>query len=104
VQNRAGRTVMRSTRSAPALAHLKWDKLENRRNKHIFKLVNLCLQKRSPQFLHNYFVYNREINARITRQSNLLHLAKVRTEAAKKSFFYNGCVVFNNFKRNCDVM
>jgi hypothetical protein len=104
LQNRAGRIVMRSIRSAPALARLKWDKLENRRNKHIFKLVNLCLQKRSPQFLHNYFVYNREINARITRQSNLLHLAKVRTEAAKKSFFYNCCVVFNNFKRNCDVM
>ena len=36
-----------------------------------------------------------------TRQSNL---AKVRTEAAKKSCYYNGCVVFNNFKRNCDGM
>ena len=39
-----------------------------------------------------------------TRQSNLLHLAKVRTEAAKKSCYYNGCAVFNNFKRNYDGM
>ena len=36
--------------------------------------------------------------ARVTRQSNLLHLPRVRLETTKKSFFYNGCVVFNSFK------
>ena len=79
---------MRSTRSAPALANLKWNSVEDRGNKHIFKLVNLCLEK-TPQFLHNYFSYNRDIITRSTRQSNFLYLPKVRTEAAKKSFYVN---------------
>ena len=96
LQNRAGRIVMKSSRSAPALANLKWNSLESRRNKHILKLVYKCLAKKAPQFFHDYFIYNREIISRITRQSNLLHLPKVRTEAAKRSFFYNGCAVFNN--------
>lgn len=87
---------MRSSRSAPTLAHLNWDKLDNRRNKRNYKLVNLCLQKKSHQFLHNYFVFNRKIVAKTTRQS--------RTEAATQSFYYNGCVGFTNFKRNCDGM
>ena len=39
--------------------------------------------------------YNKDIIERKTRQSNLLHLTKVRTESAKKSFYYNGCTVFN---------
>ena len=86
---------MRSTRSAPALANLKWNSLKDRRNKHIFKLVNLCLEKKTPQFLHNYF-------SRSTRQSNILYLPMVRTEAGKKSFFYNGGIVFNNLRRSCD--
>ena len=44
----------------------------------------------------NYFTYKREIISGITRQNNLLHFRKVRTEAAKRSFFCNGCAVFNN--------
>ena len=32
---------------------------------------------------------------KVTRQSNNLHLPRVRTEQAKKSFYYNGCVVYN---------
>ena len=50
LQNWAARIVMRSTFSAPALANLKWDSLENWRNRHIFTLVNLCLEKKTPQF------------------------------------------------------
>ena len=68
LQNRAARIVMRSTRSALALANLKWNSLEDRRNKHIFKLVNLCLEKKTPQFLHNYFFYNRDVITRSTRK------------------------------------
>ena len=50
LQNRAGRIVMKSSRSAPALANLKWNSLESRRNKHILKLVYKCLAKKAPQF------------------------------------------------------
>ena len=56
---------------------------------------------KAPQFFNDYFIYNKEIISRITRQSNLLHLPKVRTEAAKRSFFYNGCAVFlKDFSRD----
>ena len=85
LQNRAARIVMGS-RCSSALANLKWDSLEDQRNRHIFKLVNLCLEKKTPQFLHHCFSYNRDIIRRSTRQSNFLYLPKVRTEAAKKLF------------------
>ena len=87
LQNRGGRIVMMTTRSAPALANFKWDSLESRRSKHIFNLVHKCLVKKTSPFLHNYFIYNREINAMFTRQSDLLHFPNVRTETAKNSFF-----------------
>ena len=49
-----------------------------------------------PQFLMNYFTFNRDITSRTTRQSNVLHLPKVKTESAKKSFYFNGCVIYNS--------
>ena len=100
LQNRGGRIVMMTLRSAPALRNYKWDSLERRRSKHIFNLVHKCLLKKTPPFLHNYFLYNREINGRFTRQSNFLNLPNVRTETSKKLLFYNGCVVLNNYSLN----
>ena len=72
--------------------------LENRRKKHVYRSVTKCMNGKFPQFFINYFNYNREIMGRQTRQSNLLHLPRVRTEAAKKSFFYSGAQIFNYFK------
>ena len=40
------------------------------------------------------FVFNKDICARSTRQSNLLHLSAMRTEVARRSFFYRGSTVF----------
>ena len=48
-----------------------------------------------PQFLCDNFSFNHQLTVRTTRQSNLLHLPRVRTEMAKKSFYYNGVKVFN---------
>ena len=56
------------------------------------KLVNKCISGNCPQFFKQYFNFN---NTR-TRQRNLLHLPHVRTETAKKSFYYHGCVVYNS--------
>ena len=42
----------------------------------------------------NYFRFNKDVVARTTRQSNNLHLPYVRTETAKRSFYYNGCQIF----------
>ena len=42
------------------------------------------------------------ISSRVTRQSNLLHLPRVRTEIAKRSFYYNGCKIYNA-KSKCNL-
>ena len=95
LQRRAARTVTGFTSSDEALEYLKWDSLELRRDLHVFKLVKKCLLGKSPQFFKNYFVFNRDILQRTTRQSNKLHLPKIRTECARKSFYFYGCKVFN---------
>ena len=65
----------------------------------MFNLVKKSLDGAVPQCLTNYFTFNRDICARQTRQRNQLHLPRVRTESAKRSFYYNGCVhvVYNSF-------
>ena len=45
--------------------------------------------KNATSLSPDYFIYKREIISSITRQNNLLHFPKVRTEAAKRSFFCN---------------
>lgn len=95
LQNRAARTVTKCSNSESALSNLKWANLECRRERHVFKLVKKSLSGQCPQFLRNYFTFNKDVVKRVTRQSNLLHLPKVRTETGKRSFYYNGCIVFN---------
>ena len=95
LQNRAARIVARTVRSNPALDVLKWPTLEERRRKSVFKLVKKCLQGQCPQYFKEYFKRNNTIHARATRQGNLLHPPAVRTEIAKRSFYYYGCTLFN---------
>jgi hypothetical protein len=77
---------------------LKWQSLRSRRDEHICKLVRKCIDGRCPQYFKNYFVFNKDICKRLTRQSNLLHLPAIRTEIGKRSFDYHGSVVCNNSK------
>ena len=41
----------------------------------------------------------RNSQTRLSRQRDLLHLPSVRTEVVKRSFYYHGCKVFNNFSK-----
>ena len=91
---RAARIVARTVHSNPAMDVLKWPTLEERRRKSVFKLVKKCLQGQCPQYFKEYFKRNNTIQARTTRQSNLLHPPAVRTEIAKRSFYYYGCILF----------
>lgn len=46
-------------------------------------------------FLRNYITF-KIVTCRTTHQSNLLHLPRVmKLECTKRSFFYNGCLVYN---------
>ena len=66
---------------------LKWPSLRSSRDEHILKLVRKCIHGQCPQYFKDYFVFNKDICARSTRQSNLLHLPAIRTEVAKRSRF-----------------
>ena len=95
MQRRAARIVTKLNSSDKAMDSLKWSPLEARRNYHVFKLVKKSINGRCPQFLKNYFTFNRDIVSRNTRQSNKLYIPKVRKEVAKRYFYYNGCIIFN---------
>ena len=69
-------------------------------NAHILGLVKRCLNNNVPRFLKNYFNLNKEVISRETRRSNFIYFPAVRTETVKKSFYYNGSVVYNNYLVN----
>ena len=80
------------------LPSLAFETLADRRDKHILKFVKKCIEGKGPQFFSNYFKSNHDISKRITRQKHHLHLPRFRTECGKKSFKYQGCVIFNKFQ------
>jgi len=53
--------IQRTDSSDDALAHLKYDTLGLRREMHRAKSAKKCLNKRCPQFLNDYFYFNRDI-------------------------------------------
>ncbi len=91
LQKCAARVISRYSRSDDAMENLRWDSLESRRDLHVLKLVKKCILGN----FNNYFVFNRDVSSRITRQSDKLRLPKVRTECAQNSLYYYGCKVFN---------
>ena len=97
LQKRVGRIVIKTPSTDTAMKALKWPSLSFRRDEHMLKLVRKCIHGRCPQYFKNYFVFNKDICARSTRQSNLLHLPARRTEVAKRSFYYHGSMVFNSY-------
>ena len=86
---------MQTDSSDDALDHLGYVSLELRRETHVLKLVKKCLNKRCPQFLMDYFYFNRDVLPRRTRQSDRLRLPTIKLEGTKKAFYYHGCTVFN---------
>ena len=103
LQKRVGRIVIKTSSSDTVMKALKWPSLRSgRRNEHILKLLRKCIHGRCPQCFKNYFVFNKDICTRSTRQSNLLHVPAIRTEVAKRSFYYHGSIVnVHNIERFC---
>ena len=93
LQSCAARITMNISDSDEAIDKLKWPTPQNRWENHVF--VQKCIKGHCPLFFKNYFTFDNEVHDRTTRQSNMLHLPKVRTETTKSSFYYNGCKIFN---------
>ena len=98
LQRRAGRIVCRASSSEDAIEKLNLTTLAYRQSKHTLNLVNKCINRQYPQFFKNYFTFNKHLYSRDTRQKNLIHLPSVRTEIAKRSFYYYGSIVYNSSK------
>ena len=96
LQRRIGRIVLKTSSSDTAMQALKWPSLRTQRDDLILKLVRKCIDGHCPHYFNNYFVFNKHICTRSTRQSNLLHLHAIRTETARRSFYYHGNTIFNN--------
>ena len=74
LQRSAARIVMRSNNSVCTLNYLKWSSLNQRRDSHVFTLVNKCIAGKCPSFFKHYFAMNRDIVSRTARQSNRVRL------------------------------
>ena len=95
LQRRAVRKILQPDSSDDGLERLGYETLKFRRETHTVKLVKTCSNKLCPQFLVDYFYFNRDILQKKTRQSNHLRLPSVKLECTKKAFYYHGCVLFN---------
>ena len=73
LQKRVGRIVNKTFTSDTVMQALKWPSLRSRGDEHIHKLVRKCIDCCCPQYFKNYFVFNKDICARSTHQSNLLY-------------------------------
>ena len=65
-----------------------------RRDMHTINLTFKCLKRSPPMFFKDYFKVFRTIHNTRGIGHNLL-FPKVRTEIAKKSFYFNGSKLFN---------
>ena len=81
--------VARKNSGEEAVEILKWSNLDSRRQELIVKLVMINVSK---AVAHNILdlTFNNQIHSRATRQKNKLHPPAIRTEAAKRSFYYHG--------------
>ena len=89
-QRRAAKIVLKTKDS-----DLKWLPLSMRRDMHTINLTFKCLKGSPPMFFKDYFKVFRTIHNTRGSGHNLL-LPKVRTETARKSFYFNGSKLFNN--------
>ena len=93
-QRRAARIVLK-TKDSDAEKNLKWLPLSMRRDMHTINLTFKCLKGSPPMFFKDYFKVFRTVHNTRGSGHNLL-LPKVRTETARKSFYFNGSKLFNN--------
>ena len=60
LQRWAVRIITRNSSSDDAMKCLAYHSLELRRQEHVYKFVKRCISRKTPQFFHDYFVFNRD--------------------------------------------
>ena len=70
---------------------LGWDTHTRRRENHIVKLVEKCLQGTAPSYFSNYFQLNykrHDIHDYDIRNKNKLVIDRIKLESTKRAFFF----------------
>ena len=104
LQRRACRIVCRDTvcgelSSDLLLQRLGWELLHVRREKHVLKLVQKCINGNVPEYFKNYFTKRHmNVHDHLTRYRSLLYQERIKLEHTKLAFFYKGTTIFN---RDC---
>lgn len=66
---------------------------------HTKELVNKCLKEHVPDLFKNYFNTGRsDIHSLFTRGSTNLFIDNNRIEAAKRTFYFKGVIIFSIFR------
>ena len=106
IQNRAARVITKTsydTRSRLLRKKLHWDTLAVRRKKQKVTLVFKTLNKKSPVYLQDLFTpYCTDYNLRNSEQK--LALPIPRTNYLKRSFSYDGAILWNNLPQQVRII
>ena len=99
LQNRAARILTFSnyeTRSSTLLDELGWESLENKRLKQLAVIMYKIHNNLSPLYLKRIFTNTSTVHTRNLRNSEInYYVSRPRTEYAKGSLHYRGCVLWN---------
>lgn len=111
LHNRSARVLMNMSNEVShvvALSSLGWETLEAQRKKNKAKLMFKVLNNLGPQSLTDLFINKRDItNCNLREVSSSLQLPQPRTNNLKKSFSYDGAIIWNSLPtkmRECESL
>ena len=99
LQNRSARVITGETyetRSENILKMLNWKTLKERREQQTIKLVNKALKGKCPRNISSMFNISFNGNYELRNNNVKLALSKPKTNAMKRSFSYQGAMIWNN--------
>ena len=100
LQRRASRIVYRNSGllfTDDIIDKLGWETLHQRRENHVLKAVQKCIDNEVPIYMSDYFkIKQKDIHDCNTRHCGDLVLDKVKLECTKRAFFYKGAKIYNN--------
>ena len=75
-------------------------KVEDIRKVNILKFVYEAINKISIKVFHNYYIFQRDIHNRNSRQNYRIYLNRVNTKYGENTIQYKGAVLWNDLKLN----
>lgn len=97
--------LRRDEHITPYLQQLSLLKLEQLRKYHTLTLLHALLQKSSPTYLFENFIFLSQINSHVTRRGGLsLSIPPHKTIAFNKSFIVTACRLWNSLPDNIKLL